>query len=100
VAGIISAGQLSYQNADMNILTLKVPEGMDAALSAASRARGVSKSALVREAIEQALGRHAEQAGTAARWVAQWRGSLSASENGKSPPKDDRLAHLLGKHLR
>jgi predicted transcriptional regulator len=84
----------------MNILTLKVPEGMDAALSAASRARGVSKSALVREAIEQALGRQAEQAGAAARWVAQWRGSLSTCELTKTGRQDPRLAHLLHKHLR
>jgi predicted transcriptional regulator len=84
----------------MNVLTLKVPEAMDAALSAASRARGLSKSALVREAIEQSLSQHADQAGAASRWVAQWRGSLVAPTKSKSALQDSRLSHLLAKHLR
>ena len=89
----------------MNVLTLKIPEALDAALQAASRARGLSKSAVVREALEQSLGRQADQAGTAERWVAQWRGRLTASPpkgggKGKARPQDERLAHILGKHLR
>jgi predicted transcriptional regulator len=92
----------------MNVLTLKIPEGLDAALLAASRSRGLSKSAMVREAIEQSLGRHEEQAGTADRWLTQWRGCLLATQTpAKMQPKapkvkaqDDRLAHLLAKHLR
>lgn len=92
----------------MNVLTLKIPEELDAALRAASRLRGVSKSALVREALEQSLHLQAERAGTAERWVAQWRGRLSA--RGQAEPaaqpkrqraqKDERLAHILAKHLR
>ena len=39
----------------MNVLTLKIPDEMDAALQAASRLRGVSKSALVREFLRSLL---------------------------------------------
>jgi predicted transcriptional regulator len=89
----------------MNVLTLKIPDDLDAALQAASRARGLSKSAMVRQALEQSLNRQAEQAGAAERWVAQWRGRLSASpaaRRGKAAKvvSEDRLAHLLAKHVR
>ena len=89
----------------MNVLTLKIPEELDAALQAASRARGLSKSAVVREALEQSLGRQADQAGTVDRWLAQWRGRLSAappagSGKGKAKRQDERVAHILAKHLR
>ena len=89
----------------MNVLTLKIPEALDAALQAASRTRGLSKSAVVREALEQSLGRQADQAGTAERWVAQWRGHLSTlpptgQGKGKAKLQDERLAHILAKHLR
>ena len=89
----------------MNVLTLKIPEELDAALQAASRARGLSKSAVVREALEQSLGRQADQVGTAERWVAQWRGRLSVAPpagpgKGKAKPPDERVAHILAKHLR
>jgi predicted transcriptional regulator len=88
----------------MNVLTLKIPEDLDAALLAASRARGLSKSAVVREALEQSLGRQVEQAGAAERWVAQWRGRLSASKpaarKAQPAPTDERLVHLMAKHVR
>lgn len=89
----------------MNVLTLKIPEELDAALQAASRTRGLSKSAVVREALEQSLGRQADQAGTAERWVVQWRGRLLALPpagpgEGTAEPQDERLAHILAKHLR
>ncbi len=89
----------------MNVLTLKIPDELDAALQAASRARGMSKSAMVRQALEQSLNRQAEQAGAAERWLAQWRGSLSASpvagkaRGTKAAVPEDRLAHLLAKHV-
>ncbi len=63
----------------MNVLTLKIPEALDAGLQVASRTPGLYKSAVVREALEQSLGRQADQAGTAERWVAQWRGRLLTS---------------------
>jgi predicted transcriptional regulator len=101
----------------MNILTLKIPEELDQALQEASVERGMTKSAIVREAIEQALGRQAEAGATAERWLAQWRGALagsaglSAAEPVKQPggaasgksslPNDNtRVAHILSKHLR
>ncbi len=88
----------------MNVLTLKIPEELDAALQAASRERGLSKSAVVREAIEHALGRQADVAGTAERWLAQWRGRMlappTAGKATKAKLPDERLAHLLAKHLR
>ena len=90
----------------MNVLTLKIPDDLDAALQAASRERGVSKSAMVRQALEQSLNRQAEQAGAAGRWVAQWRGRLSATpaarkgRGAKAAAPEDRLAHLLAKHVR
>jgi predicted transcriptional regulator len=87
----------------MNVLTLKIPDELAAALHAASRERGLSKSAVVREALEQSLRRQAEQAATAERWLTQWRGRLSASpaaQAARDGPQDDRLAHILAKHLR
>jgi predicted transcriptional regulator len=85
----------------MNVLTLKIPEELDAALLAASRARGLSKSAVVREALEESLGRHAEGAATAERWLAHWRGRLTLSRATQTNRQTDaRLAHLLAKHLR
>lgn len=87
----------------MNVITLKVPEDLDAALRAVSRQRGVSKSAVVRAALEQALELHEARAASAARWAAQWRGRLAMPAEAGSPGStgdDARLAHLLAKHLR
>ena len=104
----------------MNILTLKIPQELDTALQATSRSRGLSKSAVVREALEQALGRHAEGAAAAERWLAQWRGRLAVPppavaakrsartgqprsrsvQTAEQQAAQARLAHLLAKHLR
>ncbi|HMN77878.1 MAG TPA: CopG family transcriptional regulator [Burkholderiaceae bacterium] len=86
----------------MNVVTLKIPEDLDAALRAASKQRGLSRSAVVREALEQSLGLHEKRTGGAARWASQWRGRLSAPAKGaRGTVEDDaRLAHLLAKHLR
>ncbi|HEY8708548.1 MAG TPA: CopG family transcriptional regulator [Burkholderiaceae bacterium] len=104
----------------MNILTLKIPEELDDALQAASRSRGLSKSAVVREALEQSLGRHAEGAAAAERWLAEWRGRLAVPpaapaakrvaratrpsgrkvQTAQQQVPGARLAHLLAKHLR
>jgi predicted transcriptional regulator len=93
----------------VNTLTLKIPDELDQALQAASVQRGMSKSAVVREAIEQALGRQVEAGATAERWLDQWRGalarptSLPAAEPTKDgshvASNDNRLAHILSKHL-
>ncbi len=82
----------------MNTLTLKIPETLDAALQAASAQRHISKSAVVREALEKALANEIRQTGPAAKWVSRWRGSMlskSASTLG-----DERTAHILNKHVR
>ena len=87
----------------MNVVTLKIPEDLDAALRAASKQRGLSKSAVVREALELSLGLHEKRTAGAARWATQWRGRLSApakGARGASEDADARLAHLLAKHLR
>ena len=89
----------------MHLLTVKIPDELDAALQAASRSRGVSRSAVVQEALAQALGRQADQAATAERWVAQWRGRLPPPSAAGRPqagaqPRDERLAGILAKHLR
>lgn len=86
----------------MNIITLKLPESLHAALLAASKQRRLSKSAVVREALEQSLGLHESRAGGAARWVSQWRGRLAVPARGVRDLSEDdaRLAHLLAKHLR
>jgi Arc/MetJ-type ribon-helix-helix transcriptional regulator len=76
----------------MATITLKIPDELNAALEAVSARRHVSKSAVVRAALEEAL------AGTAARWVGEWRGQLRGRET--PAQANDRLAHLLGKHLR
>jgi hypothetical protein len=39
----------------VTVITCKIPEALDAALEATARSRGVSKSRLVREAIEKSF---------------------------------------------
>jgi len=83
----------------MNAITLKLPDDLRAALNEVSRARRLSKSAVVREALEQSLlaqGAAAAAASAAERWVAQWQGRLALPE----ATDDARLAHLLAKHVR
>ena len=84
----------------MNVITLKLPDDLHAALMAVSRKRGVSKSAVVREALEQSLLAQGEVASTAERWVAQWQGRLQLPTAAEAEASDPRLAHLLAKHLR
>lgn len=82
----------------MNTLTLKIPESLDAALQAASAHRRVSKSAVVREALEKALADELRQTGPAAKWVSRWRGSMLAQAS--SVLNDERATHILNKHAR
>ncbi|MEI8323754.1 MAG: ribbon-helix-helix protein, CopG family [Betaproteobacteria bacterium] len=82
----------------MNTLTLKIPEALDAALQVASARRHMSKSAVVREALETVLADELKQTGPAANWVSRWRGALRGKESAK--PADERVAHILSKHLR
>ena len=84
----------------MNVITLKLPEELNAALNEVSRKRGVSKSVVVREALERSLRAEGVVAGAAERWVAQWQGQLRLPSAAEAPGSDPRLAHLLSKHLR
>jgi predicted transcriptional regulator len=81
----------------MHSVTLKLPEALDAALRAASQRRGVSKSAVIREALEQVLAPELRATQPSQQWLARWRASL-APEAASAP--DDRLAHILAKHAR
>ena len=80
----------------MNVITLKLPDDLHAALKEVSARRHISKSAVVREALEKSLLAQGDEAAAAERWVAHWRGRLQST--GKT--SDPRLAHLLAKHLR
>ena len=84
----------------MNVITLKLPDDLNAALNEVSRKRGLSKSAVVREALEQSLLAQGVTAGAAERWVAQWQGRLKLPDARDLEATDLRLAHLLAKHVR
>jgi predicted transcriptional regulator len=81
----------------MNTLTLKIPQSLDDALQLASARRQMSKSAVVREALEKTLAAELTQVSPSAAWVSKWRGALSSAQDVRT--SDDRLAHLLQKHL-
>lgn len=84
----------------MHVITLKLPEDLNNALKEVSRKRGLSKSAVVREALEQSLLAQGLVAGAAERWVAQWQGRLRLPQASEAEATDLRLAHLLAKHVR
>ena len=84
----------------MNVITLKLPDDLNAALNEVSRKRGLSKSAVVREALELSLLTQGVAASAAERWVVQWQGRLKLPEAADVEASDPRLAHLLAKHLR
>ena len=88
----------------MNTLTLKIPQALDDALQIASRRRQISKSAVVRDALERTLSVELKQLGPAAAWLERWRGAVSPPIDGDysamSPaPPDSRAAHILAKHM-
>ena len=56
------------------------------------------ESAVLRELLEQALMHEVKQSNDAGLWVAQWRGRLRGKE--QAATDDERLSHLLDKHLR
>ena len=84
----------------MHVMTLKLPDDLHAALNAVSHQRGVSKSEVVREALQQSLLQQGIIASAAQQWVQQWQGQLKLPEVHAVSEGDDRLAHLLQKHVR
>jgi predicted transcriptional regulator len=86
----------------MNTLTLKIPDALDTALQLASARRHMTKSAVVREALEQVLADELKQTTPAANWLGQWRGALTGqvSRETDAAAGDARVAHILQKHLR
>ncbi len=85
----------------MNTLTLKIPQSLNDALDLASARRQMSKSAVVREALEKTLEADLHQASASAQWVKKW-GTDMGKLKGISATGvrgDDRLAHLLKKHV-
>jgi predicted transcriptional regulator len=73
-------------------ITLKLPDGLAARVSAAVRKRGVTTSALVREALEDRLGREtSDRAGSCLDLAADLRGVLSGPADLSSNRK-----HLKG----
>jgi hypothetical protein len=84
----------------MNVLTLKLPDDLHAALNEVSRQRGLSKSAVVREALELSLRNQGVVAGASERWISRWQGKLKLPGRGELKDADPRLEHLLDKHVR
>ena len=85
----------------MNTLTLKIPQSLNDALQLASARRQMSKSAMVREVLEKTLATELMQGNSSSQWVKKWSGALANA--GELPAHDklgeDRLAHLLKKHV-
>ncbi|MDE2928240.1 MAG: ribbon-helix-helix domain-containing protein [Acidobacteriota bacterium] len=66
----------------MNTVSLKMPDPLAAAITETARQKGVSKSALIREALTEYLGRlETEQPGSALSRVADLLGILSGPED-------------------
>ena len=84
----------------MHVISLKLPDDLHTALIEASRQRGLSKSAVVREALAQSLLAQGIAASAAQQWVAQWQGLLKLPSASAADATDARLAHLLAKHVR
>lgn len=53
----------------MHVITLKLPDDLNAALLEVCRKRGLSKSAVVREALQESLLAQGKAASAAEQWV-------------------------------
>jgi Arc/MetJ-type ribon-helix-helix transcriptional regulator len=72
----------------MRTITLKLPEGLAARVSAAVKRSGASTSALVREALEERLGREQDpRAGSCLELARDLRGSLTGPADLSANPK-------------
>lgn len=75
----------------MRAITLKLPDGLAARVGATVRRRGVSTSALVREALEERLDRDAEiQTGSCLDLAGELGGSLAGPADLSSNPGHQR----------
>ena len=85
----------------MIILTLKIPQSLNDALQLSSARRQMSKSAVVREALEKTLEADLHQASASAQWVKKWSGAIGNNQGASTADQlgADRLAHLLKKHI-
>jgi predicted transcriptional regulator len=81
----------------MATITLKLPDEVNETLDHESSRRGISKSALVREAIEMSFLNASRKQLAASQWMEEWRGSL---KNVVPDPADERLQHLFRKHVK
>lgn len=79
---------------------MRLPDDLIAALSEASRQRGLSKSAVVREALKQSLLAQSEAPGAAERWIMRWQGKLKLPDPQGLEAAHSRLSHLRAKHAR
>jgi hypothetical protein len=60
--------------------------------------RQMSKPVAVRTALKKVLVDNSKKTDGATEWVVRWRGIMASSKSTKL--KDDRVAHILAKHLR
>ena len=96
---VLLLNELVVTGHGMNTLTLKIPQTLDGALQMASTRRRISKSAVVREALERTLTFELKQSGPASAWLERWRGSVREAST-LQLKRDSRMAHILAKHLR
>jgi predicted transcriptional regulator len=82
----------------MTTLTLEIPDELNAALRAISARRHLPEAEIVRELLEREIYKEQPISNVADSWLENWRGQLRGKEQAKAG--DDRLSHLLNKHLR
>lgn len=82
----------------MNTLTIEIPDALGSALHEVSSRRHLPESVVAREILEQTLMPRPKPSNAVELWLSQWRGQLKANE--AAALGDERLSHLLNKHLR
>jgi predicted transcriptional regulator len=82
----------------MNTLTIEIPDALESALHEISARRHLPESVVAREILEQTLMPKPWSSSAVELWLSQWRGQLKINES--ATLGDDRLSHLLNKHLR
>ena len=82
----------------MTSLTVEIPDELNNLLRAISTRRHLPEADIVRELLERELRNEQVKSNLADRWLENWRGQLQGKENANV--EDERLLHLLRKHLR